>query len=379
MLITDEVSRSATSPSKKCIAWLRAIRRGGTLLLCAHSMFHVRRSAPRRSDPPRARAHARRELRRDARIPHLHEEKRGKAAAHRASPKGVSQDHRRVDRGRPRRALRHVRAGRDPGAAGSAFEPDDQPPVVLFASCAPTAARSTDRTRTRRLPAHAAGSAALRLAVQSTGCSSYTANIYFASTRSIPTVRLFDTVEVEFMVRGETRLRLVALQHRGGRAAAGRSKRGGGAAMSEHECSRPRAAPAGDSRVRSRPTRPARRQTGAARRLAPEGGCRAPVGTAGRAQASARRADRAGERSPFLLLEGGVLHDRGDLARRGRFARVAAALPKWSVGHLELGASASTRAIPPPPARLPGGRMPSAQRPRLEQRRHRAAGDGAPR
>ncbi len=57
------------------------------------------------------------------------------------------------------------------------------------------------------------------------------------------------------------------------------------------------------------------------------------------AQASARRAIATGGEKPnFLLLEGGVLHDRGDLAAaEERFARVAAALPKWSVGHLELG------------------------------------------
>jgi tetratricopeptide (TPR) repeat protein len=50
------------------------------------------------------------------------------------------------------------------------------------------------------------------------------------------------------------------------------------------------------------------------------------------ALASARRAIAAGgERAPFLLFEGDVLHDRGDLAAaEERYARLAASLPRWA-------------------------------------------------
>ena len=57
------------------------------------------------------------------------------------------------------------------------------------------------------------------------------------------------------------------------------------------------------------------------------------------ALASARRAIAAGgERAPFLLFEGDVLHDRGDLAAaEERYARLAASLPRWAPAHLALG------------------------------------------
>jgi CRISPR-associated protein Csy1 len=57
------------------------------------------------------------------------------------------------------------------------------------------------------------------------------------------------------------------------------------------------------------------------------------------AQASVARAIETGGSKPsYLLLEGGVLHDRGDLASaEARFASVVAARPEWAGGHVELG------------------------------------------
>jgi predicted O-linked N-acetylglucosamine transferase (SPINDLY family) len=62
-------------------------------------------------------------------------------------------------------------------------------------------------------------------------------------------------------------------------------------------------------------------------------------GLLGEAQASVARAIQAGGSKPsYLLLEGGVLHDRGDLAAaEARFASVVAARPEWAGGHVELG------------------------------------------
>ena len=63
------------------------------------------------------------------------------------------------------------------------------------------------------------------------------------------------------------------------------------------------------------------------------------AGDLAQAGASAAQAiERGGENPQFLFLEGGVLHDRGDLeGAAGRFARVAAARPDWAAGHVELG------------------------------------------
>ena len=57
------------------------------------------------------------------------------------------------------------------------------------------------------------------------------------------------------------------------------------------------------------------------------------------AQASAARAIAVGGEKPgFLLLEGGVLHDRGDLAgAEDRFTRLVRMKPDWLAGHFELG------------------------------------------
>ena len=62
-------------------------------------------------------------------------------------------------------------------------------------------------------------------------------------------------------------------------------------------------------------------------------------GRLGEAQASVARAIETGGAKPsYLLLEGGVLHDRGDLeAAEARFASVVAARPEWAGGHVELG------------------------------------------
>ena len=57
------------------------------------------------------------------------------------------------------------------------------------------------------------------------------------------------------------------------------------------------------------------------------------------ASASAARAIEIGGAQPaFLMLEAGVLHDRGDLqGAEERFARAAAAKPQWPAPLLELG------------------------------------------
>jgi protein O-GlcNAc transferase len=55
-------------------------------------------------------------------------------------------------------------------------------------------------------------------------------------------------------------------------------------------------------------------------------------------QSIGRALAQAGGEPPFLLLEGNVLHDRGELAQaEERFARVAAIRPDWAAGHAALG------------------------------------------
>ncbi|HEX4764537.1 MAG TPA: tetratricopeptide repeat protein [Usitatibacter sp.] len=65
------------------------------------------------------------------------------------------------------------------------------------------------------------------------------------------------------------------------------------------------------------------------------------AGLLDQALASAGRAREAGgEKATILLLEGGVLQDRGDAAgAHERFVRAVAASPNWAPAHMELGSS----------------------------------------
>jgi len=57
-------------------------------------------------------------------------------------------------------------------------------------------------------------------------------------------------------------------------------------------------------------------------------------------ESAARARSAGGEKATYLLLEGGVLHDRGDPAGAyQRFARAAAVAPEWAPAHIELGTS----------------------------------------
>jgi CRISPR-associated protein Csy1 len=57
-------------------------------------------------------------------------------------------------------------------------------------------------------------------------------------------------------------------------------------------------------------------------------------------ESAARARSAGGEKATYLLLEGGVLHDRGDpAAAHQRFARAAAVAPEWAPAHIELGSS----------------------------------------
>jgi predicted O-linked N-acetylglucosamine transferase (SPINDLY family) len=57
-------------------------------------------------------------------------------------------------------------------------------------------------------------------------------------------------------------------------------------------------------------------------------------------ESAARARAAGGEKATYLLLEGGVLQDRGDLAgAHERFQRAATAAPDWAPAHIELGSS----------------------------------------
>jgi predicted O-linked N-acetylglucosamine transferase (SPINDLY family) len=57
-------------------------------------------------------------------------------------------------------------------------------------------------------------------------------------------------------------------------------------------------------------------------------------------ESAARAREAGGEKATYLLLEGGVLQDRGDLAgAHERFTRAASVAPDWAPAHIELGSS----------------------------------------
>lgn len=221
VLITDEVlAVGDESFQKKCIAWIkRYLDGGGTLLLCSHSMFHVQTLCPEALWIHHGRVRMR-GASFDVTREYLtyHEEKRSKAGAAPRLPHGPY----------PKVLGTWTENGRGEGcttfAQGetlvlqvNAFEPDDLPPVVLFGivradgtsiygSHSNEGGFQPARVEARRF-AFAVRFDALQLLP-----GKYLLRVHTLDTDGL---RLFDTVEVEFVVRGETRdYGLVALPHR---------------------------------------------------------------------------------------------------------------------------------------------------------------------
>ncbi|QJR12697.1 Vitamin B12 import ATP-binding protein BtuD [Usitatibacter rugosus] len=231
ILITDEVlAVGDESFQKKCIAWLeRFLADGGTLLLCSHSMFHIQTLCRRAV----WLHHGQQRLYGDAfdvtrEYLAYHEEKsRTEKLAHRAAPN--MQVPRIIEAwiedGEGERCT-HFAKGGTLVVQGIAHEPEDQPPVVLVGLV------RIDGTPVFGAITNEDGFVPPRLEPTRFGFAVRFENLsllpgkYRARTHvmDVQGLRLFDTVEMEFTVAGETReFGLVALPHewtagRGGNA-----------------------------------------------------------------------------------------------------------------------------------------------------------------
>ncbi len=221
VLITDEVlAVGDESFQKKCIAWLeRYLADDGTLLLCSHSMFHVQTLCRRALwiHQGRVRMHGDSF---DVTREYLtyHEEKAAAAQAVLRVPGGV---HARVV---------DAWTERDDGAAaatfcmgealvlqGVAYQPDDRPPVLLFGIMRVdgTSVFGSHSNEAGYLPARIEPNLfafAVRFEALSLLPGKYKLRTHTLDPEGL---RLFDTLEVEFVVTGQTRdYGIVSVPHR---------------------------------------------------------------------------------------------------------------------------------------------------------------------
>ncbi|HET7729192.1 MAG TPA: ABC transporter ATP-binding protein [Usitatibacter sp.] len=221
VLITDEVlAVGDESFQKKCITWIESyLAGGGTLLLCSHSMFHIQTLCPEALWIHHGRVHMR-GASFDVTREYLtyHEEKRGKSGkevpriAQGPVPKITAAW---TEDGQGVRAST-FRQGEALVLQGTAYEPDDRPPVLLFGIV------RVDGTSVYGSHSNERGFQPTRL-----GPTRFGFAVFFDALQLLPGkyslrvhtldaegLRLFDTVELQFVVRGETRdYGLVALPH----------------------------------------------------------------------------------------------------------------------------------------------------------------------
>jgi lipopolysaccharide transport system ATP-binding protein len=218
LLITDEVlAVGDESFQKKCIAWLEAyLARGGTLLLCSHSMFHIQ-TLCRRAVWIHHGAVRMEGASFDVTREYLtyHEEKM--QAAQPATLRGggiypnIVSARTEDAEGRPAATFRH---GETLVVRGVAYEPDDRAPVLLFGIV------RADGTPVYGSHSNEGGYEPARIAPRE-----FAFGVRFDAVALLPGkyrmrmhtldgLRLFDTFEVDFVVTGETRdYGLVELPH----------------------------------------------------------------------------------------------------------------------------------------------------------------------
>jgi len=223
LLITDEVlAVGDESFQKKCVAWLeRFLRDGGTLLLCSHSMFHIQTLCSRALWIHHGRVRLEGKAF-DVTREYLtyHQEKT--AAERRAgaeSARAAGMLHltdavlERAD-GSPAETLAQ---GDTLVLQAAAFEPDDRPPVLLFGVV------RVDGTAIYGSHSNEGGFIPARLAPRNFAWAvsfdrlallpgKYVMRVHVLDPEGL---RLYDTLEREFVVTGETRdYGVVELSHR---------------------------------------------------------------------------------------------------------------------------------------------------------------------
>jgi lipopolysaccharide transport system ATP-binding protein len=220
VLITDEVlAVGDESFQKKCIAWLERFRAdGGTLLLCSHSMYHVQTLCSQavwiHHGGVRMRGNSF-----DVTREYLtyHEERTAKASASRRVPEGPYPRLTEVwteNAGGERADV--FNQGETLVLQAEVFEPDDRTPVLLFGVVRVdgTSIFGSHSNEGRYEPARLAPhryAFAVRFRDLSLLPGKYHLRVHTLDAEGL---RLFDTIDVDFVVRGETRdYGLVALPH----------------------------------------------------------------------------------------------------------------------------------------------------------------------
>jgi len=223
LLITDEVlAVGDESFQKKCVAWLeRFLRDGGTLLLCSHSMFHIQTLCSRALWIHQGRVRMEGKAF-DVTREYLtyHQEKSAaerRAAAESAAAAGMLRlTATSLEREDGTRAATVAR-GETLLLQATAFEPDDRPPVLLFGIVRVdgTAVYGSHSNENGFLPARIEPrSFAWAVSFDNLALlpGKYVMRVHVLDPEGL---RLYDTLEHEFVVTGETRdYGVVEMAHR---------------------------------------------------------------------------------------------------------------------------------------------------------------------
>jgi lipopolysaccharide transport system ATP-binding protein len=220
ILITDEVlAVGDESFQKKCVQWMeRFLGDGGTLLLCSHSMFHVQTLCRKALWLHHGRARMYGESF-DVTREYLtyHEEKSNRQDSVTRAPSGshprLLQIALQADDGSPTQTCRR---GEALVLRGEAYEPDDREPVLLFgilrADGTPIyGSHSNERGYKPPRIEKSRFAFAVRFPRIALLPGKYTLRAHVLDPEGL---RLFDTMETDFVVAGETRdYGFVGLEH----------------------------------------------------------------------------------------------------------------------------------------------------------------------
>lgn len=221
LLITDEVlAVGDESFQKKCVAWLeRYLRDGGTLLLCSHSMFHIQTLCSKALWIHHGRVRMAGDSF-DVTREYLtyHQEKTGVERA--AAQKAETGMLRLLDAWTERpdgTAADTFARGETLVLQATAFEPDDRAPVLLFGIVRVdgTAVFGSHSNETDYRPARVARTRfafCVRFDALALLPGKYHLRVHVLDPEGL---RMYDTLEREFVVTGKTRdYGVVGLEHR---------------------------------------------------------------------------------------------------------------------------------------------------------------------
>ena len=211
VLITDEVlAVGDESFQKKCVAWLeRYLGDGGTLLLCSHSMFHIQTLCSQALWIHHGRVRmggSAFDVTREYLTYHAEKTGREQTEARAALGDAPRIAEAWTERADATRATT-FRRGEPLVLRGAAFEPDDRPPVLLFGivHVDGTAVYGSHSNERGYVPARTAPNRfefAVNFDALALLPGKYHMRVHALDAEGL---RLHDTLELEFVVTGETR------------------------------------------------------------------------------------------------------------------------------------------------------------------------------